>query len=73
MRDSLETLALLAFAVAMGIIANVGCVPYDPTRPERCYAHPWFSSAEKIERYRRILKPPAPPKPPAPGAIIMPA
>jgi hypothetical protein len=73
MRDWLETLALLAFAVAMGIIANVGCVPYDPDRPERCHAHPWFSSAEEIERVRRILKPPAAPKPLAPDAIIRPA
>jgi hypothetical protein len=70
MRDSLETLALLALAVAMGIIANVGCVPYDPARPERCYAHPWFSSDKEIERIRQILKPPAPTKL---GAITMPA
>lgn len=69
MRAWLETLALLAFAVAMGYVANVGCWPNPPADPALCYAHPWFGSAEQIERYRRILKPPAPP---APDAIIRP-
>jgi hypothetical protein len=62
----LEFTAYLAFAVAMGIIANVGCIPFDRERPERCYAHPWFSSEEKMEHLRRTLRPPPPPARPPP-------
>jgi hypothetical protein len=63
MRDSLETLALLALAAGMGYLANVGCVPFDPVA---CYCHPILSTAASNAACRaRLDKLRAPPVRPA--------